>query len=159
MHEVRIQVARVSVSAVTIRIIVRAPIRPTEDPLKVRAAIESLFPGSAIEATDREIVANAPSLARIRELVRSTRIPDTARGVMLGGLAFDGLSTTFWLGKQAAAVGRAHFGPLRSPLGDIMVSIFGDKEHEVERLIYEVAPDTTVAPELAEVPPALRPAA
>ena len=141
-----------------LRIVVRAPIRPTEDPAKVRAAVESLFPGATVEETAEEIVAVAPTLARLRELIRSTRIPDTARGVMLGGLTLDGLSTTFWLGKQAAAVGRAHFGPLRSPLGDIMVTIFGEKEHEVERVIYETAPDTTVPPELAEVPPALRPA-
>lgn len=136
---------------------VRAPLRPTEDPAKVRAAIESLFPGSSVEVSESEVVASAPSLGRIRELVRSTRIPDTARGVMVAGLSADGRSARFFLGKQAAAVGRAHFGALRSPLGDIEVSLFGEADFEVERAIYELAPDTTVAPELSEVPPGLRP--
>lgn len=145
--------------AVVLRIHVLAPIRPTEDPAKVRHAVESLFPGATIEMHDDRLTATAPHMERIRELVRSYRIPDTARGVMLGGLSMDGTSARFLLGKQAAAAGRAHFGPLRSPLGDIEVTIFGDAEHEVERFLYHVAPDTTVAPELAEVPPALRPPA
>ena len=140
-----------------LRIHVLAPIRPTEDPAKVRAAVENLFPGASVEMHEDRVVATAPSMDRIRELVRSTRIPDTARGVMLAGLSSDGLSARFLLGKQAAAAGRAHFGAVRAPLGDVEVTIFGDAELEVERLLYHVAPDTTCEPELAEIPPALRP--
>lgn len=142
---------------VAIRIVLRAPIRPTEDPAKVSGALERLFPGAEVTVTEDEASATAPSLERLRELIRSQRIPDSARGAMLAGLSEDGLSTRFLLGKQAAAVGRPHFGPLRSPLGDIAVSIFGEASHEVETLIYQTAPDTTVEPELAQVPPALRP--
>jgi hypothetical protein len=142
---------------VALRIHVLAPIRPTEDPEKVRGAIESLFPGAKVEMHDDRATAIAPSLDRLTELVRSYRIPDTARGQMLAGLTQDGLRASFFLGKQAAAVGRAHFGPLRSPLGDIEVTLLGDAEFEVERAIYKCAPDTTCEPELAEVPPALRP--
>ncbi|HUR70048.1 MAG TPA: hypothetical protein VM370_12455 [Candidatus Thermoplasmatota archaeon] len=141
-----------------LRISVRAPIRPTEDPAKVAAAIAKLFPGADVKVAPDEASAAAPSLARLAELIRSTQIQDTARGQMLAGLAPEGMSATFWLGKQAAAVGRAHFGPLRSPLGDIMVHLEGDADLEVERAIYEAAPDTTCAPELATVPPVLRPA-
>lgn len=140
-----------------LRIHVRAPLRATEDPTKVAKAIEALFPGAEVMLTEAEATAVAPSLDRLRELVRSQRIPDTARGVMLGGLAEDGASARFLLGKQAAAVGRAHFGPLRSPLGDLEVALFGDEPGEVELAIYKLAPDTTVPAELAEVPPALRP--
>lgn len=143
--------------SVAIRIHVLAPIRPTEDPEKVRAAIEKLFPGAKIEVHEDRATATAPDMERVRELIRSTRIPDTARGVMLAGLSMDGTASRFLLGKQAAAAGRVHFGALRSPLGDLEVSIFGDGEHEVERFLYRLAPDTTVEPELAEVPPALRP--
>lgn len=146
-----------SCARVALRIHVRAPIRPTEDPEKVRLAIERLFPGASVEVHAHEAVAVAPSLDRLRELVRSDRIPDTARGAMLHGLSMDGSSTRFLLGKQAAAAGRAHFGPLRSPLGDLEVSLFGDEEFEVERAVYRVAPDTTVPSELAEVPHAMRP--
>ena len=115
-----------------LRIHVLAPIRPTEDVEKVRGAIESLFPGAKVEARPDRITAIAPSLDRLTELVRSYRIPDTARGQMLAGLTDDGLRSTFLLGKQAAAVGRAHFGPLRSPLGDIEVTLLGDEDFEVE---------------------------
>jgi uncharacterized protein len=143
---------------VALRIHVLAPIKPTEDPEKVKAAIESLFPGAAVELHADRATAIAPSLDRLTELVRSYRIPDTARGQMLAHLTDDGLRASFLLGKQAAAVGRAHFGPLRSPLGDIEVTLLGDDPLEVERAIYKCAPDTTVEPELAQVPPALRPA-
>lgn len=118
-----------------------------------------LFPGASIDAASEQMTAVAPELDRLRELIRSQRIPDTARGVMLAGLAPDGSSATFVLGKQAAAAGRAHFGPLRSPLGDLEVTLVGDEEYEVVRAIYRTAPDTTVQADLAEVPPALRPAA
>lgn len=142
---------------VPLRIHVRAPLRPTEDPDKVARAITLLFPGAEVAVGSDEVTAVAPSLDRIRELVRSQRIPDSARGVMLGGLEMDGMSAVFLLGKQAAAAGRAHFGPLRSPLGDLEVRLFGDKEFEVERAIYRTAPDTTVPPDMAEIPFALRP--
>lgn len=141
-----------------LRIHVRAPLRPTEDPAKVALAIEKMFPGAKPEVGPDEVTAVAPDLERLRELIRSLRIPDTARGAMLSGLADDGMSARFLLGKQAAAAGRAHFGPLRSPLGDLEVTLFGDCEFEVERAIYRAAPDTTVAPELAEIPESLRPA-
>lgn len=104
-----------------------------------------------------ELVAVAPGLERLRELIRSERIPDSARGVMLAGLSEGGGRARFLLGKQAAAAGRVHFGPLRSPLGDLEVTLFGDGEYEVVRAIYAAAPDTTVEPELAQVPPVLRP--
>lgn len=142
-----------------LRIHVRAPIRPTEDPERVRAAISNLFPGTSVELREGFAHGVASDMARLRELIRSERIPDTARGVMLAGLSMDGTSARFLLGKQAAAAGRAHFGALRSPLGDIEVAIFGDDDFEVEKLIYRTAPDTTCAPELAEVPPGLRPPA
>lgn len=140
-----------------LRIHVRAAVKPTEDPAKVRRAIESLFPGVQVEDREGWLYAEAANLARLKELVRSEQIQDTARGVMRAGLTDDGMQTTFRLGKQAAAAGRAHFGPLRSPLGDLEVTVTGTEPHEVERLLFHVAPDTTVPPEWAEIPEALRP--
>lgn len=140
-----------------VRVRARAPIRPTEDAAKVAAAITSLFPGAAVETTATEARAEGLALDRLRELVRSQRIPDTARGVMLAGLSEDGLRARFKLGKQAAAAGRAHFGPIREPLGELEVELEGSEPTEVEREIYRVAPDTTVPIELSEVPPSLRP--
>lgn len=141
-----------------LRVTARAPVRPTEDPAKVRLALVNVFPGAEVRDGEGEVRADVPDLARLRELVRSQRIPDTARGVMLAGLTDDGLRSRFRLGKQAAAAGRAHFGPIREPLGEIVVELRGDEPGEVERAIYRLAPDTTVEPDLAQVPPAERPA-
>lgn len=135
-----------------LRITARARVKPTEDEARVEQALLKLFPGAPVRREQDELVATPSDLARLRELVRSTRIPDTARAQMLAGLSHDGLRARFTLGKQAAAVGRAHFGALRGPLGDIIVELEGDAPHEVERAIYRVAPDTTVDAELSEVP-------
>lgn len=140
-----------------LRVRIRTVVKPTEDPSKVRRAIESLFPGATIRETADGLEADAEDLSRLRELIRSERIPDTARGAMLAHLSEDGLRTWFLLGKQAAAAGRAHFGPLRSPLGDLEVLMTGTEPHEVERKVYWLAPDTTVDPEWAEIPFSLRP--
>lgn len=140
-----------------LRIRVRAPLKPTEDVEKVRAAITRLFPDAKVQEGEGHLVAEASDLSRLRELVRSTRIPDTARGAVLSGLSEDGMRARFLLGKQAAAAGRAHFGPLRSPLGDLEVVLTGTEPHEVLRAVYKMAPDTTVDPEWAEVPYELRP--
>jgi predicted RNA binding protein with dsRBD fold (UPF0201 family) len=141
-----------------LRVTARAPIRPTEDASRVAKAVAALFPDATLTQSDIDVSAAGGSLDRLRELVRAQRIPDTARSAMLGGLSEDGLRAHFLLGKQAAAVGRAHFGPLRSPLGDIDVTIEGDAPGEVERAIYKCAPDTTVPIELSEVPISDRPA-
>lgn len=140
----------------TLRFEARADVRPTEDPAKVRAALERLFPGATLEELPGEVRASVPDLKRVRELIRSQRIPDTARGVMLAGLSHDGSATRFFLGKQAAAAGKAHFGALGGPLGEILVIMEG-APGEAERHIYHLAPDTTVDEDLAEVPHSMRP--
>lgn len=140
-----------------VRVKLRAPVHPTEDVERVRAALVAFFPDAKVQEGDGVLLAEASDLGRLRELIRSERIPDSARGQMLMGLSRDGLSARFLLGKQAAAVGRIHFGPLRSPLGDIEVRFEGDEPFEVEKAIYAIAHDTTVAPELSTVPPDLRP--
>ena len=140
-----------------VRVHLRAPVKPTEDPEKVRKAIVAMFPDAEVRDGHGWMHAEATDLRRLKELIRSHLIQDTARGAMLAGLSDDGMSTRFLLGKQAAAVGRIHFGPLRSPLGDLEVAFHGETEHAVEKTVYWLAPDTTVAPELAEVPASLRP--
>ncbi|MFA5861650.1 MAG: RNA-binding domain-containing protein [Candidatus Thermoplasmatota archaeon] len=136
----------------------RVIVKPTEDEARVAQALTNIFPGTVPTREGDHLVVEAADLARLRELIRNGRIPDTARGVMLGGLSEDGMRASFRLGKQAAAVGRAHFGSIRGPLGDIDVDIVGTDPGEVERAIYHAAPDTTVAAELAEVPASQRPA-
>lgn len=139
-----------------LRIMVRAPVRPTEDPARVRQAVLKMFPGAVLQETEEWVHAREVTLDRLRELIRNMQIPDSARGAMLQNLSRDGRMTWFLLGKQAAAVGRAHFGPLRSPLGDIEVVLESDADGEVERAVYRAAPDTTVDPEWAEIPASQR---
>lgn len=140
-----------------LRVEVNATIRPTEDAQKVRQAVLNLFPDAQIEETPEGIVAKTDNLARLRELIRSHQIPDSARGAMLADLAEDGRSTHFTLGKQAACAGHPHFGAIRSPLGDFEVLLASDVEGEVERAVYRAAHDTTVEPEWAEIPRSQRP--
>lgn len=99
---------------------VEAPCRPTEDPAKVRAALLRLFPDLRIEREDTMIAGTSGSLEHLRELIRTQRIRDTARGQLLAGR--DGGRTVVVLNKQAATVGRVNFGA-GSPLGDVRVEI------------------------------------
>ncbi len=140
-----------------LRIEVRALVKPTEDVDRVSAAIVLLFPDAAVERTDRGLIGQATSLNRLRELIMSAQIPDAARGAMLRNLSEDGRTTDFLLGKQAAAVGRIHFGPVRGSLGELEVTLRGDEPGEVERAVYGAAHDTTVPLELAKIPPSERP--
>ncbi|HLE97791.1 MAG TPA: RNA-binding domain-containing protein [Candidatus Thermoplasmatota archaeon] len=151
-----------------LRVTARAAVHPTEDPAKVRAAVANLFPSTAIEVGPTEVVARGTDLTRLAELVRDHQIPDSARGQMLNGLRTSA-DTSKWsegaakrfarfpLGKQAAFVGKPHFGAPETALGNIDVLVEADDEEAVLRAIYAAAPDTTVAPALAAVPRELRP--
>lgn len=139
------------------RVTVRVPLRPTELPDVVRGCITNLFPDVDVRETADGFEADVADVSRLRELVRAQRIPDTARGAILAGRSSDGTRLLFRLGKQAAAAGRAHFGALGGPLGEVEVEVADDDAMAVERWAYHVAPDTTVPLDLAEVPPALRP--
>lgn len=140
-----------------LRIRVETPLKPTEVAERVHAAVRSLFPDVDLREEDGRVVAEPADLDRLRDLVRNQRIPDSARGAMLAGLSADGSEAHFLLGKQAAAAGRAHFGPARGPLGEVEVILRSDEAGEVERAIYRAAPDTTCPREWAEVPPSERP--
>jgi predicted RNA binding protein with dsRBD fold (UPF0201 family) len=102
-------------------------------------------------------VARSRSLARLAELVSNHRIPDSARGAMIRGHDRGSAELTFRLGKQAAAVGRPHFSPPPSSLGDLEITFRAETEEALLRAVYETAPDTTVAEAYAKVPPWYRP--
>jgi len=120
------------------RVRVETPVHPTENPEKVMTALRNLFPDLRVESTEGRIVGRAENLDRLRELIRTQRIRDTARRQLLAGRR--GNRTTVSLSKQAAFVGVVNFAA-SSPLGDIVVEIESD---DLEAAIDYVA-ESTVA--------------
>ncbi len=123
-----------------IRVRVETPCRPTESPAKVKAAVLQLFPDLAFEREDEVVAGTTASLERLRELIRSQRIRDTARGQLLA--ARHGDRTRIVLSKQAAFVGVVNFAA-GSALGDIAVEIESD---DLTAVIDRVAESTVDRP-------------
>lgn len=119
---------------------VRAPVQPTESETKVQAAIRKLFPRAELTASASEVQGDLGELDRFASLIRSQRIPDTARGVLLRGQ--DGARSRFTLSKQAAAAGRLNFASREGPLGDLHVELRAETSQELTEFIDRAAPDT-----------------
>jgi predicted RNA binding protein with dsRBD fold (UPF0201 family) len=126
---------------------VKASVNPTEDPLKVKRAVENVLGNieSEVKTLGREslLVGRATgreSLSKLYNLLRRERIRDAARGALFGGL--DDKSIIFYLNKQVAYAGHVSFSEpaAESPLGSIEVQIQCDKPRE---LIEWLAPKTT----------------
>ena len=122
-----------------LRVRVETPCHPTENPAKVKLALLKLFPDLAFESEEDRIIGTTDSLATLRELIRSQRIRDTARGQFLAGRFRD--RTRVVLNKQAAYVGVVNFAA-GSPLGDIEVEVESD---DLAATIEDVA-ESTVRP-------------
>ena len=121
----------------TIEVTISASVRPTERVEKVVSAIENIFSGLIMDIrADRIEAYDGPdSLKTLHELLRKQEILDTARKVLLRGLAGD--NTAFQLSKQAALMGIVSFPPEEEALGSLHVQITGG-EHVVNWL----APET-----------------
>ncbi len=115
---------------------VSCPVNPSEDPDKVRAAIESIFPDAELELGEKGFSGTA-SLDRFSKAIRSQRILDAVRGVLLANVR--GNSTRMSLNKQVATVGKVSFADRRPVLGAIDVVIEDD---DISALIDRVAPMT-----------------
>jgi uncharacterized protein len=116
---------------------IRTPLRPTEDPEKVRAAILNLFPECEISIVQNEVVGKTASLDRFKTLIRNQKILDSVRKSLLAGVTPG--STIISLNKQAAFVKRVSLAEGRTALGNMEVTI---ESEDMERLIDEVAPRT-----------------
>ena len=116
---------------------VRTPLRPTEDPEKVKTAILNLFPESEITIDQGEVMANTASLDRFKTLIRNQKILDSVRKTLLAGVSPG--STIISLNKQAALVKRVSLSEGRTALGNMEVTI---ESEDIERLIDEVASKT-----------------
>jgi len=129
---------------------VEADVNPTEDPDKVKTAVENVFGNLEFELKLQDrlklLVAKSKGLselAKFGDLLRRERIRDAARRVLLDGVHGKGL--TFYLNKQVAYVGHVSFSnPTgESPLGPIKVQIRCDNPTE---LIDWLAPKTAHKP-------------
>ena len=112
------------------------PVNPSEDPDKVRAAVESIFPDAELELVDGSF-SGVASLDRFSKVIRGQRILDAVRGVMLANVR--GNTTRMSLNKQVATVGKVSFADRRPVLGAIEVSVEDD---DILALIDRVAPMT-----------------
>ncbi len=126
-----------------IRVRVEAACRPTENPAKVKRALLNLFPDLIFEREDERIVGETSSLETLRELIRSQKIRDTARGQLLAGR--NGDRTSVHLSKQAAFMGIVNFAA-GSPLGDIAVELESDDLSAAIDFVAESTVDRAVTP-------------
>lgn len=123
-----------------------ADINPTEDPEKVRRAVENIIGNAEFEIKRQRrgslLIAKAKGidgLTKFQNLLRRERIRNAARGVLFHGL--EGNFIVFYLNKQVAYVGHISFSQptAESPLGPIKVQIHCDNPRE---LIEWLAPKT-----------------
>jgi predicted RNA binding protein with dsRBD fold (UPF0201 family) len=125
--------------------VVSTPVRPTEDPGKVVAAVVRLFPGSEVERHPASLRATCRDLRPLRGRIWELRIIDTVRAQVLRGMATDGRSTRFRLSKQAASAHKVSFPPMPHPLGDLDVEVLleeGDPWASIEAWAYWLCPET-----------------
>ncbi len=116
---------------------VTCPVFPSEDPDKVRVAMERIFPDIEIEETEDGLSGRTDNLVRFSKQIRKQRILDTTRSVLIRGRR--GNVTRFFLNKQVAFVGKISFCEERTILGTMRVVVQDD---EMDALIEDVAPET-----------------
>jgi predicted RNA binding protein with dsRBD fold (UPF0201 family) len=128
-----------------VRVTVEAPVKPTEDEAKVRAAASQFFPGGAVLHLPGRLVVETHDLVAFRKRVWELRIIDTVRAKLLRGLSSDGRSLRFALSKQAAAGGKVSFPPTPHALGDLEVRFDlepSDLWTDAEKLAWWLCPET-----------------
>jgi hypothetical protein len=120
-----------------IEVYVEAMIHPTEDPEKVRKAVENIIWNAEFEIKPLKhgslLVARAKSLdslTKIYNLLQRERIRDAARAVLFNELGQK--SVSFYLNKQVAYVGHLSFSEpeVESPLGPIKVQVKCDNPRQ-----------------------------
>lgn len=130
-----------------IMVVIETEINPTENPEKVKRAVENIFGAVKFEeSTEKQgarLVARTQGregLTKLYNLLRRERIRDAARKVLFEGL--ENNSITFYLNKQVAYAGHVSFSEPtgESPLGPIKVKITCNNPKEI---IDWLAPRTT----------------
>jgi len=121
---------------------VEAEIHPTEDPERVKQAVENILwnPEFEVKPLDGGSLLTARAkgregLTKIYNLLRRERIRDAARTLLLQGRR--GKSLVFYLNKQVAYMGHLSFSEpeAESPLGPIRVQIRCEDPRETSEII------------------------
>jgi predicted RNA binding protein with dsRBD fold (UPF0201 family) len=115
------------------RVVISAPVKPTEDCDKVKQAIQNLFPDAHIERHKNGLVGKSDNLERFRDLLERQRIRDSARSFLSKGC--QDRTFVFTLNKQAAYMDKVNFAIMPHPLGDITVSVESDDPPELVRYL------------------------
>lgn len=125
----------------------RVEIKPTEDPEKVRRAVEELFTVSTFENVGSGPYATlifegegVESLTKLQGVLRRDRIRDAFRKTVWGKV--EGRRVRFCLNKQVAYVGHVSLCEPRgeSPLGPIEVEIEADDAYALLEWLSPSAP-------------------
>lgn len=117
---------------------ITCPVYPSEDPDKVRSAIERLFPDAVIDEDDDGLSCATGSMDTFSKTIRKQRILDATRSVMIRGKRGSG-RTVFHLNKQVAFMGKVSFSEPGAILGTIRVVV---EDEDILGLIDKVAPET-----------------
>ncbi len=126
------------------KVVVFAPVNPTEVQEKVEKAILNFFPLS-LELQEHAIPGlygegDIENLRKLHLQLREERILDTARRIFLNGI--EGDTTRFRLNKQVAYIGKLNFPAGEESLGSIDVEISADNEDDLLTIIDWLAPQT-----------------
>ncbi len=107
----------------------RAFVYPTESRANVEAGVRALFPDAQFEPSGGgagELRATARSLVKMAEVLRHTRIRDSARAALCDAVDDDG-ALRFQLNKQAACAGRVNFLEGPEVLGALDVEVLASE--------------------------------
>ena len=107
--------------------------KPTEDKDKVEKAMLNIFSDLRIDSKGNRMTGASSSLERFKEILRESRIRDTASRILLRGR--EGNKTVFRINKQVAFVGKICFAEEKHPLGDITVTI---EDENIDGIIEEI---------------------
>jgi uncharacterized protein len=132
-------------AAAVVLVRIATPVRPTEDPAKVRQAILTLWPDAEVREAEGGLEGTSRDLLPFRRRVWELRIIDAVRGKLLHGMDADGRSLRVRLSKQAALAAKVSFPPTPHALGDLEVTIAvepGDPWPGAEQLAWWIAPET-----------------
>ena len=113
-------------------------INPSEDPEKVKLAINNIFPDMELEVTDTQIVGNTNNfsvLSQISKSIHEKNIKNTYQRILKNNN--DGDSTWFYLNKQAAFVNTVALcsEANESSLGPIKVIL---RSNDIEQVIESI---------------------